>query len=134
MSIPTLLDQSFFPIESLNADEEEEDVVQPTNISKPGDDTETSNDNNKIHQRILLLETENETSNKSATVLSLHQLSQEKLKRSDLENCIEELEFALELDKKRILLKKKKIHQYQQQQQQLPIVAVVMMISMMLLL
>ena len=98
MSIPTLLDQSFFPIESLNADEEEEDVVQPTNISKPGDDTETSTDNNKIHQRILILETENEKSNKSATVLSLHQLSQEKLKQSDLENRIEELESALELE------------------------------------
>ena len=45
VSIPTLLDQTFFPIESLNADEEEEDVVQPTNISKPGDDTGAENEN-----------------------------------------------------------------------------------------
>ena len=130
VSIPTLLDQTF-PIESLNADEDEEVVVQPTRISKPTDDieTETSNENDKIHQRILILEAEIEKSNKSATE-SLQQLSQEKLKRSDLENRIEELEFALELEKKRNLLKKKKIHQYQQQQQQqqqqqLPIVAVV---------
>ena len=115
VSIPTLLDQTF-PIESLNADDDEEDVVQPTSISKPTDDneTETSNENGKIHQRILILEAEIEKSNKSATE-SLQQLSQEKLKRSDLENRIEELEFALELEKKRNLLKK--IHQYQQQLQ-----------------
>ena len=128
VSIPTLLDQTF-PIESLNIDDDEEDVVQPTSISKPTDDieTETSNENDKIHQRILILEAEIEKSNKSATE-SLQQLSQEKLKRSDLESRIEELEFALELEKKRNLLKKKKIHQYQQQQQQQqqqPIVAVV---------
>ena len=68
VSIPTLLDQTF-PIESLNADEDEEDVVQPTSISKPTDDieTETSNENDKIHQRILILEAEIEKSNKSAT-------------------------------------------------------------------
>ena len=110
VSIPTLLDQTF-PIESLNADEDEEDVVQPTSITKPGDetDTETSNENDKIHQRILILEAEIEKSNKSATE-SLQQLSREKLKRSDLENRIEELEFALELEKKKNL-KKKKIHQ-----------------------
>ena len=42
-----------------------------------------------------------------------------------MENRIEELEFALELEKKKNLLKKKKIQQYQhQQQQQLPTVAV----------
>ena len=115
MSIPNLLDQAF-PIESLNADEEEEDVVQPTNISKPGDDTETEKD--KIHQRILILEAQIEKSNKSATESPT--ISQEKLKRFDLENRIEELE----LEKKRNL-SKKKIHQYQQQQQQLPMVAVV---------
>ena len=45
MSIPTLLDQTFFLLESLNADDDEEDVVQPTNISKPGDDTEAENEN-----------------------------------------------------------------------------------------
>ena len=37
------------------------------------------------------------------------QLSEEKLKQSDLENRIEELEFSLELEKKNLL--KKKIHQ-----------------------
>ena len=52
VSIPTLLDQTF-PIESLNADDDEEDVVQPTSISKLGDETETETENDKIYQRIL---------------------------------------------------------------------------------
>jgi hypothetical protein len=116
VSIPTLLDQTF-PIESINdeqEEEEEDDVLQQTSISKPGDENE--NENDKIHQRILILEAEIEKSNKAATE-SLQQLSKEKLKRSDLENRIEELEFALELERKKNLLKKKKIHQHQQQQQ-----------------
>ena len=47
-----ILDQTF-PIESLDADDDEGDVVQPTSISKLGDETETENENDKIHQRIL---------------------------------------------------------------------------------
>ena len=46
---------------------------------------------------MLILEAEIEKLNKSATE-SLQQLSLEKLKRSDLENRIEELESALELE------------------------------------
>ena len=56
----------FFLFESLNADDEE-DVVQPTNISNPGDDTETETENEKYHQRMLILEAEIEKLNKSAT-------------------------------------------------------------------
>lgn len=102
VSIPTLLDQTL-PIEHFNV----VDVLQQTNIAKPGDENE--NENDKIHQRILVLESEIEKSNKAATE-SLQELSKEKLKRSDLENRIGELEFALELEKKKNL-RKKKIHQ-----------------------
>ena len=110
VSLPTLLDQTFL-IEPLNVDE----VPQQTSIAKSGDESENENDNDndndndKIHQRLLVLEAEIEKSNKAATE-SLQELSKEKLKRSDLENRIEELEFALELEKKKNL-KKKKIHQ-----------------------
>lgn len=49
----------------------------------------------------MILEAEVEKSKNAATE-SLHELSKEKLKRSDLENRIEELELAWELEKKKI--------------------------------
>jgi hypothetical protein len=90
VSIPTLLDQTF-PIEPFNDDD---DSFQ-TNIAKPG------YENDKDYQRILVLEAEVEKSNKAATE-SLQELVKEKLKRSDLENRIEKLALALELEKKKI--------------------------------
>ena len=95
--MPTLLDQTF-AIEPFN-DDDDSRFVLPTSIANPGDETD------KVHQRILVLEAEVEKSNKVATE-SLQELSEEKLRRSDLENRIEALELALELEKK-----KSKIHQ-----------------------
>ena len=109
VSIPTLLDQTFL-IESFNDDDK--DNLQQTSISNPGNE----NENEKV-QRILVLEAEIEKSNKVATEL-LQELSKEKLKRSDLENRIEELELALELEKKKNSMRKKKIHHHHHQQQQ----------------
>ena len=89
MSIPALLDQTF-PIEPFNDNDDSRSVLQ-TSIAKPGDEKE---------QRILVLEAEIEKSNKVATE-SLQELSKEKLKRSDLENRIERLELALEMEQKK---------------------------------
>jgi hypothetical protein len=113
VSIPTLLDQTF-PIDPSNDDDEEEVPQQQPSISKKPED---ENEKDEIHQRISVLETEIEKSNKAA-IESLHELSKEKMKRSDLENRIEELEIALEFEKKKNLRKKKIIQQQQQQQQQ----------------
>jgi hypothetical protein len=88
VSIPNLLDQTF-PIEAFNDDDDSRSVLQ-TSITKPGDEND---------QRISVLEVEVEKSNKVATE-SLQELSKEKLKRSDLENRIEQLELALAREKK----------------------------------
>ena len=97
VSIPTLLDQTF-AIEPLNEDDGSRSVPQ-TSIAKP--EAKPEDENDKVQQRILVLEAEVEKSNKSATE-SRHELSKEKLRRLDLENRIEELELALELEEKKI--------------------------------
>jgi hypothetical protein len=102
VSIPTLLDQTF-PIEPSNDDDDSRDsqsVLLQTSIAKPGDEND---------QRISVLEAEVEKSNKVATE-SLQELSKEKLKRSDLENRIEQLELALAMEMKN-MTKIQVIHQ-----------------------
>lgn len=91
--MPTLLNQTF-PIEPFDDDDNSRSVPQ-TSIAKPGDE------NDQVHQRILVLEAEVEKSNKAATE-SHQELSKEKQRRSDLENRIEELESALELERKEL--------------------------------
>ena len=91
--MPTLLNQTF-PIEPFDNDDDSRSVPQ-TSIAKPGDNFD------QVHQRILVLEAEVEKSNKAATE-SLQELSKEKQRRSDLENRVEELELALELERKKI--------------------------------
>ena len=95
--MPTLLNQTF-PIEPFNDDDDDNDSrsVLQTSIAKPEDE------NDKIHQRLLVLEAEVEKSNKAATE-TLQELSKERMRCSDLENRIEELKLALEWERKKNL-------------------------------
>ena len=100
--MPTLLGQTF-PIGPFNEDDDDDSsrfVVPRTEIAKPGDDNENVNANDKVRQRIKVLEAEVERSNKAATE-SLQELSKEKMRRTDLENRIKELELALEMERKK---------------------------------
>ena len=78
--MPTLLNQNFpIGLGPFNDDDDPRIVLQTgPDIPKPGDE------NDKAHQRSLVLESEVEKSNKAATE-SLQELLKEKLRRSNLE-------------------------------------------------
>ena len=101
VSMSTLLDQTL-PIELFNnnndVDDDDSRSIFPTTTKV--DDIDTA------RQRILVLEAELEESKKAATE-SFQELSKEKVRCSELENRIEELELELELERK----KKKKVHE-----------------------
>lgn len=94
VSMPTLLNQTIGPFNDDDDDDNNNSrsVLPMSVVAKTGDDI------NKARQHILVLEDELKKLNKVITE-SLQELSKEKLKRSNLERRVEELELALKLER-----------------------------------